>query len=59
MERDLNSEQYKHCHKYRVSMKSFPDFTNLLYKNYARYKHRFFYKVYLSSKSLLCYISTL
>jgi hypothetical protein len=27
---------------YRVSIKSFPDFSNLLHKNYARYNIRFF-----------------
>jgi hypothetical protein len=45
---------------YRVSTKSFPDYTHLLQENYVKYKHIFFFKCNSTQEVyLLQHISTL
>jgi len=39
----MSNEQTESCEpKYRVSIKSFPDYKHLLQENYVEYKHFFF-----------------
>ena len=45
--------------KYRVSIKSFPDYKHLLQENYVEYKHFFFQNVTQIKKLFLQHISTL
>jgi hypothetical protein len=45
--------------KYRVSIKSFPDYKYLLQENYVEYKHIFFSKCNSTQEVFLQHISTL
>ena len=45
--------------KYRVSIKSFPDYKHLLQENYVEYKHFFFFKCNSAQEVFLQHISTL
>ena len=45
--------------KYRVSIKSFPDYKHLLQENYVEYKHFFFSKCYSTQEVFFQHISTL
>jgi len=45
--------------KYRVSIKSFPDYRHLLQENYVEYKFFFFHNVTQLKKFFLQHVSTL
>jgi hypothetical protein len=53
----MSNERTESCEpKYRVSIKSFPDYKHLLQENYVEYKHIFFLPLLKVVSKILCHL---